>query len=274
MTHSHAASSLAAFCFSICAVVTACGGGGGNDAPAAGTGVAVDTSPAGSTTYAHSVALGASAALSIDYTPGTVGVSPFVTSASAASLLAAGRTTLVAEHVEAALPGLRVACVSGNGESTNVIAPINLGVVAESAAVLLDTGWQAASDNAAAWAAIDAAGGTWAGWENCGVKPEGLPSPSSRLTFDAGGGYREDVYDGNPSTTFNTITQTVSAAQVAAMLSPDGYASTVDPSRPLRLYWRVYGDGAGHDALLQIGLPAAGAPAGTRGFIAPYFAVP
>ena len=92
-------------------------------------------------------------------------------------------------------------CVSGRGDSTNVVEGVNLGVIAESAAVLPDDTWNAI-DAADAWASVVAQRtGLW-GWENCGVKPEGLPSPSSRRVPTAEGGFDEDVYDGNRATTF------------------------------------------------------------------------
>ncbi|MDE1927153.1 MAG: hypothetical protein KGI36_08210, partial [Burkholderiales bacterium] len=229
---------------------------------------------AGPLAYDHSVALGGWQAQPIGYSAGSATTPATVSTASASALLAAGSNALVAIHQEPALAGLIEVCVSGDGQSTNVVAPINLGVIAQSAAVLLDAGWSPLADPAAAWAALAARQAVLDGWENCGVKPEGAPSPSSRLTAQAGGGYAEDVYDGNPGTTYNVVSQTVTAAQMAAMLSATGYATSADPTRPLQLYWRFYADAAGHQLAIEMGLPQAGAPAALKGFIALYVPAP
>ena len=241
--------------------VAGCGGGGGGGS---GGGMATPTE------YAHSVPLGSWVGQSIDYIAGQSTTPAEVTSSTASALLPTGSTALVAEHVEASLPGVREVCVSGHGESTNVIAPINLGVIAQSAAVLLDAGWNPVGNRAGAWAAIAQRRAVLSGWENCGVKPEGAPSPSSLLTAQTDGGYAEDVYDGNPATTFNVISHAVPAAQMAAMLSDSGYPTSGDPARPMQLYWRIYGNGAGRQLLIEMGLPSAGAPPSLKGFIALY----
>ena len=249
----------------LASLLVACGGGGGD--------VAAPIPPSTSATvYAASVVLGGWATQSVSYQPAQTPDPASVTTTAASALLARGATPLTADHTDAALPGMREVCVSGRGESTNVIGPINLGVIAQSAAVLLDSGWSASPDRSGAWAALVAHGTELSGWENCGVKPEGAPSPSSRLAPQAGGGYVEDVYDGNHGTTFNTITQSISPAQMSAMLSDAGYASVDDPQRPLRLYWRAFVDGAGRQLWIQMGVPAAGAPASVMGFIALYSA--
>ena len=243
--------------------VAGCGGGGGG-------GGGADGGMGAPIAYAHSVALGSWIGESIDYIASQSTTPAGVTSSIASALLPTGATALVAEHVEASLPGVREVCVSGQGESTNVIAPINLGVIAQSAAVLLDAGWNPVGDRAGAWAAIAQRRAVLTGWENCGVKPEGAPSPSSLLTAQTDGGYAEDVYDGNPSTTFNVISQAVPAAQMAAMLSDSGLPTRGDPARPMRLYWRIYADGAGRQLLIEMGWPSAGAPRSLKGFIALY----
>jgi hypothetical protein len=248
----------------IVALLASCGGGG-SSGPVGG-----EATPA-TTVYANSVVVGAAVPQWLVYSAasGTGPSQATVTSTAASPLLPLGTTAVLAEHVEPALAGLRVACVSGRGDSTNVISNINLGVIAESAAVLLDTSWTPTDANIA-WGAAVASGGAWLGWENCGVKPEGLPSPSSRLVPTPAGGYAEDVYDGNPGTTFQTIRRDVSAADVAAMLSAAGLLDRSDPQRPLQLLLRAHDDAAGHRVFIETGMPAAGAAASARGFVALY----
>ena len=243
-------------------LVAGCGGGGGGAAGAPAT--------TSTTTYANSVALGSWTAQSIAYTAGVASAPAEVTTAIASALLPQGAATLVAQHEESSLPGVLEVCVSGNGESTNVVAPINLGVVAQSAAVLLDAGWSPVPDSAAAWAAIAQRQEVLIGWENCGVKPEGAPSASSRLTVRTDGSYSEDVYDGNPGTTYNVISQTVTATQMSAMLGVTGWATTADPTRPMQIYWRVFADGASRQLLIEMGVPRSTAPPSLKGFIALY----
>ena len=251
-----------------------CGGSGGSDAPGApvATTPPVTTPPPTATTvdYPASVVLGLSTVQDVVYTPasGTTPASVAVTSAS--TLLRVGANPVVAEHVEASLAGVRVVCASGNGQTTNVVTGINPGVLAKSAAVLFAANWSA-TDATAAYTAAIARGGAWVGWENCGVKPEGAPSPSSRLRPRADGGYGEDVYDGNPGTTYNVVSRSEATSVVAAMLSDAGYATVEDPTRPLRLRLRAYRDGSGNTVFVETGDPVASAPAGTQGFIAPYF---
>jgi hypothetical protein len=245
----------------IAAGLSGCGGGGGDgDVP-----IPVSNR----TEYRHSVVVGVAGEQTLVHTPGTGTTAATVTAASASALLAAGTTALVAEHAEPTLPGVIVACVSGTGESTNVITGINPGVIAESAAILFDDRWQPV-DASAAWAAAVASGRAWAGWENCGVKPEGLPSPSSTLTPLRGGGYSEDVYDGNPGTTFNVVRSNVSAAEVAARISAQGELTSEDPLRPLRLTLTAWRSDAGTVVFVETGVPTAQAPAAARGFIALY----
>lgn len=236
-----------------------CGGGDGTAPPPASI----------ATEYRHSVVAGLAGEQTLLYTPGSGTVAATVAASNGSALLPDGTTPLVAEHTESTLPGLRIVCVSGRGESTNVITGINPGVIAESAAVLFDDRWQAV-DTSAAWAAAVASGTALEGWENCGVKPEGLPSPSSRLTPTGNGGYTEDVYDGNPGTTFNVVRRNVGAADVAALLSAKGEATTEDPLRPLTLMLRAWRNDAGTVVLVETGVPTIQAPAGARGFIALY----
>ena len=259
--HHRAAGFAARFVFAVLVAALAACGSSGDSSPSTPTTPTID--------YPNSIALGAPVPQALVYTAGSATTPAMVIAPAASALLAAGTTPLVADHTDPALPGLRVACVSGTGDSTNVVTGINLGVISQSAAVLFDADWNPV-ESSSAWAAAVASGGAWLGWENCGVKPEGLPTPSSRLLPTSDGGYTEDVYDGNPSTTFNVVRRQVAPAEVAAMLSTDGDLTTEDPLRPLRLTWRAYADGAGHMVFVEVGVPAAGAPASTRGFVALY----
>lgn len=245
-------------------LLASCGGGGTSSPSPSQT----PATPA-TTTYPNSVVVGAPVAQSLVYTAATAGMQATVTTTVASPLLTIGATLVLAEHVDGSLPGLRVVCVSGHGETTNVVSGIDLGVIAESAAVLLDADWHAV-EATAAWTAAVAGGGAWLGWVNCGVKPEGAPSPSSRLVPTAGGGYVEDVYDGNPGTTFQAIRRNVAATDVAAMLAPGGLLALDDPLRPLQLFLRAYADAAGHVVFVESGTPAIGAPPSARGFVSFY----
>jgi len=266
---------------SVILLLGACGGGGSagtSDSalakiPAGGVG-GVGHAGITQTPYANSLGIGSWAGQSITYTAADMAMPATVTGAASSGLLPIGTTALVSEHAEASLPGLLEVCVSGKGESTNVISPINLGVIAESAAVLLDAAWSPVASQAVAWAAIAQRRAVLSGWENCGVKPEGSPSPSSLLTAHTDGSYSEDVYDGNPGTTFNVFSQVVPAAQMAAMLTDSGYATTADPARPMQLYWRIFADSLGRQALIEIGLPRSSAPQSLKGFIALYVPSP
>ena len=65
------------------------------------------------------------------------------------------------------------------------------------------------------WTTLGASGAVFDGWENCGAKAEGAPSPSSTLTVNADGSFSDNVFDGNPSTTVTTVNQSFTAAQAA-----------------------------------------------------------
>jgi hypothetical protein len=258
----------AGWAVAMAALLASCGGGG-STSPAD----SAPTTPS-TTTYENSIVVGATSPQTLVYTAAaTAAAQATVTSTVGSPLLPLGTTPVLAEHVDASLPGLRVVCVSGRGESTGVVTRIDLGVIAESAAVLFDARWHGV-DSTAAWAAAVASGNAWSGWENCGVKPEGAPSPSSRLVPTAAGGYAEDVYDGNPGTTFQAIRRNVAPADVTAMLSPAGLLAVDDPLRPLQLRLRAYADAAGHVVFVETGAPASGAPASALGFVALYVTGP
>lgn len=247
------------------AVLGGCGGGGASSAPPP----APAPPPPPATDYPDSVVLGVGTPQDLQFVAGAGATQAQVVAPSASTLLAAGANPLTAAYDDARLAGWRVACVSAPGDTTNVVTGINLGVVGKSAAILFASGWVSV-DATAAWAALVAGRTPLLGWENCGLKPEGPPSPSSRLQPGSDGGYTEDVYDGNPGTTFNAISQAVAAGQVAAMLSDAGFLATADPARPLRLTLRALRDGDGHVVMVERGEPAPGASPGTLGFIALY----
>jgi hypothetical protein len=247
---------------------TGCGGGGSAPPPAPPPPAPAPPPPAAEDDPG-SVVLGVAGAQDLQFIPGMGAVQAQVIAPTASTLLAAGINPLTAEHDDPTSPGVRVACVSAPGDTTNVVTGINLGVIGKSAAVLFSSAWRVVDANAA-WSGAVAGAGAWSGWENCGLKPEGLPSPSSLLRPASDGGYGEDVYDGNPGTTFETITQQVPAAQVTAMLSDAGFPTTADPTRPLVLTLRAWADGAGHQVFVERGEPATGARTGTLGFVALY----
>ena len=103
----------------MCAVVfalAACGGGG-SDSSAATPARAVPVS----TAYPNSIVLGATGFQHLEYTPAAGALAATVTAAASSTVLPLGRTALVAEHRDARYPGLILACVSGKGDSTNVM---------------------------------------------------------------------------------------------------------------------------------------------------------
>jgi hypothetical protein len=246
------------------ALLVACGGGGSDTSTTASAPV-----PPATTAYPNSVVLGATGVQSLEYTVAAGAVAATITAAASSPYLPAARASLIAEHRDARYPGLILACVSGRGDSTNVITGINLGVITQSVAALLDGSWRAVNTEVA-WASAASSGGTWVGWENCGAKPEGPPSPSSRLFPAADKGYAEDIYDGNPSTSFNSVRRPVTPQEVDKLISNEGLLTTEDPLRPLRLTLRAYANDKGDVVFIEVGEPIAIAPPSARGFIALY----
>jgi hypothetical protein len=238
-----------------------CGGGGGSNPSAAPEG-----SSAGTVVYAHSLVLGVPQPQSVTYVPAVPPLQPVIQTANGGSLLGGGPAALTAEYIPPSAAGVRVSCVSGNGTSIGVLDSINPGVVSVSAAVLFDAGWNE-SDADSAWAMAAAASERWDGWENCGVKPEGMPFKSSTVTPAANGGYSEDVVVGNPASNFTTLRLDISSL-FAADMRRTGALTSEDPLRPLRLTWRAFKDASGNTVWVERGEPAASAPVGTRGFIA------
>lgn len=250
------------------AVISGCGGGNGGAAVSASDPGAVSASQMA---YSQSLVLKnfePRPIVLID-AQGTTAVQLVVSAAS--TFLPVGKTSVVAVHRSANGAGALLACVSAPTSSTGNVDGINLGVNVKSVAALMDATWFMARDQNVAWAQLVAARKIFEGWENCGAKPEGLPSPSSRRAINADGGFSEDVYDGNPSTNLNIITLHFSPAQVAQMLSPQGYLDTTQSAVAKRIRLRVYQNNSGQTVLIEQGTPDAGLVAPTAGYLAEYF---
>jgi hypothetical protein len=216
--------------------------------------------------YRRSVVLGSLAAQPLDLREAAPPAATVLVAPAASALLVAGSNPLSSLYRNAAMPGALIACVSAPTSSTGLVSGINLGVNLKSAAVLLDDSWSEAG--ADALHALAAAGAVFNGWENCGEKPEGRPSPASTRTLLADGGMRDDIYDGNPSTNLNIITINTGPAQLAAMLSAQGHAATATSGTTYTIWLRVYRNGSGGILLIEQGLPVS-APA-TQGFLSMY----
>lgn len=262
------------------AMLAGCGGGGDGNGTGAGVAVAVPVVQAGTqVTYPQTVVLGNLAPYSVGLIDAQGTRSALIVTASSSTLLASGQTPIVAVHRSSNAAGVLAACVSAPTSSTGTIDGINLGVNIKSVATLMDATWTQAADQAAAWASIAAGGAAgvgpgqavFEGWENCGAKPEGLPSPGSLRTVNADGSFSEDVYDGNPSTNLNIITLHGSATQAAQMLSSEGYLNTTQRNAAKRVWLRVYRNNANQTILVEQGLLEAGSSTASPGYMAAYF---
>jgi hypothetical protein len=247
-----------------------CGGGGSGGSNAGPAQVPPATTPVQTGTmsaaYPGSVVLGSLAAQPLELREAAPPAATVLVAGVQSALLLAGSNPLASLYRNPAAPGALIACVSAPTSSTGLVGGINLGVNIKSAAVLLDNGWSDAG--ADALTAMAAAGVQFDGWENCGEKPEGRPSPASTRTLLPGGGMRDDIYDGNPSTHLNIITINTSAAQLAAMLSTQGYVATASSGVAYTVWLRVYRSGSGGILLIEQGLPLSG-PA-SQGFLSMY----
>lgn len=254
--------------------LASCGGGGGGSATVStSTGAATLTTPAttsgalDSTYYPHSLVVGVNGFQELVLT--NMASAPAVlTAPSASQLLKAGANLVLTQYSNVNLPGLSLVCISGVGSTTNINSDINLGDYSQSAALMMNSNWNTI-DPAAAWLKASQSGRSWQGWEDCGIKPEGLPSPSSTMVPNEQGGYSEAIYDGNPGTTFNVLANNFSVSQVASMLSPAGLVSTINPKRSLLLTLRAYTDNAGHQIWVEMGYPLTPTDS-TLGFVALY----
>jgi hypothetical protein len=254
----------ATLCVSLAA---GCGGGGGdNNAPPAQAAPAPVQTSAASVNYPKSVVLGSLSAQSLDLRETAPPAATVLVAAAASALLTAGSNPLSSLYRGATTAGALIACVSAPTSSTGLLNGINLGVNIKSAAILLDNSWSDAGANALP--ALAAAGAVFDGWENCGEKPEGRPSPASTRMLLANGGLRDDVYDGNPSTNLNIITVGTSAAGLMAMLSAQGYAAAASSGAAYTVWLRIYRNGSGGVLLVEQGLPVSGP--GTQGYLSLY----
>lgn len=253
----------AALCIS---TVAGCGGGGGGDSNVVPAAAAPVQAGAASLVYPRSVVLGSLAAQPLDLREAAPPAATVLVAPAASALLVAGSNPLSALYRNASAPGALVACVSAPAGSTGLVGGINLGVNIKSAAVLLDDSWRDAG--AGALPALAARGAIFDGWENCGEKPEGRPSPASTRTLLSDGSLRDDIYDGNPSTNLNIITITTSAAGLAAMLSAQGYATSASSGAAYTVWLRAYRNDGGSIVLIEQGLPVSGAA--SQGYLAMY----
>ena len=262
MNKLHLAASLC-LCLTI-TMIAGCGGGGdsGNVAPVQTTptpGQAVSAAVG----YPESVVLGSLVKQPLDLREAAPPTATVVVAPAASALLSAGSNPLSSLYRNAMTPGALIACVSAPTSSTGLVGGINLGVNIKSAAVLLDNSWTDAGA-----AALPANGAVFEGWENCGEKPEGKPSPASFRTVLAGGGLRDDIYDGNPSTNLNIITVDTSAAALAAMLSAQGHVTNAMSGAVYTIWLRVYRNASGRMLLVEQGLPRSGPAA--QGYLSMY----
>jgi len=253
--------------------LVSCGGGGGSTSVSTSISTETLTTPAttsvalGSTYYPNSLVVGVNGFQELVLTP-MVSAPAVLKAPSASQLLKAGANLVLTQYSNVNLPGLSMVCISGVGSTTNIISDINLGDYSQSAALMMSSNWNAI-DPVAAWLQASQSGKSWQGWEDCGIKPEGPPSPSSTMVPNAQGGYSEAVYDGNPGTTFNVLANNFSVDQVASMLSPAGLVSTINPKRSLLLTLRAYADNAGHQIWVEMGYPLTPTDS-TLGFVALY----
>ena len=245
--------------------------GGTNNPNSTSTTTSSTNTPTATTAidYPHSLVVGVSGFQDLVLTP-MVSAPAVLTAPSASQLLKAGANLVLTQYTNANLPGLSVACISGVGSTTNINSDINLGDYSQSAALMMSANWNAI-DPVLAWSKASASGASWQGWEDCGIKPEGPPTPASTLVPNAQGGYSEAIFDGNPGTTFNVLANNYTAAQVASMLSPSGLVSTVNPKRSLLLTLRAYADNAGHQIWVEMGYPLTPTDP-TQGFVSLYVA--
>jgi hypothetical protein len=254
-------------------VIGGCGGGGGDGGSAASTPTAGTPPPASQNArvYQNSLTLGSTSAVSLSVVAGTSTTNAMLVSPVAAPLLSAGSNPLLSTHFAANVPGAGIACVSAVSNSIGTVRGVNAGVDVKSVAALLDSGWNVSAAPSTDWAAFGASGAVFDGWENCGAKAEGAPSPSSTLTVNADGSFTDNVYDGNPSTTVTTINQSFTATQAASLLSDAGYLDSSQPAVPQTIRLKLYHNAARETVLVEEGIPVSGATDQNPGFIAIYF---
>ncbi|VXB36925.1 conserved exported hypothetical protein [Burkholderia sp. 8Y] len=247
--------------------LAACGGGGGSDNANSNPPPAPN-----SLAYQKSVMLGSTAPVALSVIPATTTTSALLVSPVAAPLVAAGNNALDGLYQPATLPGAGVACVSAPTNSIGTVTNVNAGVNVKSVAALLDSTWTVSANATADWSAFGANAKSFDGWENCGAKAEGSPSPSSTLTINGDGSFSDNVFDGNPSTTVSIVNQSFSAAQATSMLSDAGLLDTSQAGNPQVIRLRVYRNTASQTVLIEQAIPVAGATNEKPGYVAIYFA--
>ncbi|SDR35136.1 hypothetical protein SAMN05443245_4955 [Paraburkholderia fungorum] len=249
-------------------LLAACGGGGGGDSSGA-----ADTPPATPpmSVYQNSVTLGSTSTVSLSIIPATTTANAILVSPVVAPLLMAGNNSLVSMHLSTTTSGSGIACVSAATNSIGTVTGVNAGVNIRSVAALLDNTWSVSASPSADWAMLGASAAIFDGWENCGAKAEGAPSPSSTLIVNADGSFSDNVFDGNPSTTVTIVGQSFNATQAASLLSNDGYLDMSQPATPQIIRLRLYHNAARQTVLVEQGIPVSGATNQTPGFIAIYF---
>ncbi|SAL30248.1 hypothetical protein AWB64_02658 [Caballeronia sordidicola] len=245
-----------------------CGGGGDSNNAASTTPAPTSSDVA---VYGNSLTLGSVAPLSLSYIAAKSTTNAMIVSPVAAPLLAAGSTPLVSSHFQSGLAGAGIACVSAPANSIGTVAGVNVGVNIKSVAVLLDGSWTVSTTPSATWISLGANAATFDGWENCGAKAEGSPSPSSTLVVAADGSFTDNVFNGNPSTTVNIVNQDFTASQAASMLSDAGYLDTSQAGNPQDIRLKIYQNTAKQTLLVEQGIPSSGATNGNPGYVAIYY---
>jgi len=246
-----------------------CGGGGSDDA-ASSTPAPAPVLPA-ATAYQNSLTLGSVAPQSLSFVPATSTANAMLTSPVAAPLLAAGNTPLVSSHFQSGVAGAGIACVSAPTDRIGTVTGVNAGVNIKSIAILLDQTWTASPTPAATWTALGSAAATFDGWENCGAKAEGSPSPSSTLIVHTDGSFTDNVFNGNPSTTVSIVDQGFTAPQATSMLSDAGYTDFSQASNPQLIRLKIYQNAARQTILVEQSIPSSGATNKNPGFVAIYY---
>jgi hypothetical protein len=255
------------------ALLAACGGGGGgggDNGSVGATAPASSTSPS-ATVYQNSLTLGSVNAVSLSVIPATTTTNAMLVSPVVAPLLMTGNNALVSIYQPTTTSGSGIACVSAPTNSIGTVVGVNAGVNIKSVAALLNSTWSVSATPSADWATLGASAAGFDGWENCGAKAEGAPSPSSTLIVKADGSFSDNVFDGNPSTTVTTVSQSFNATQAASLLSSDGYLDTSQPASPQIIRLTLYHNAARQTVLIEQGIPVSGATNQTPGFVAIYF---
>jgi hypothetical protein len=261
-------------CFTIGCVICVAGcGGGGSGGGGGGRDAASPPPPvSNATAYQSSVVLGSTSTVALSVVPATTTANAILDSPVAAPLIVAGSNALVSLHQQSGYAGAGIACVSANADSVGTVTSVNVGVNVKSAAALLDTTWTVVANPASTWSTFGAGAKTFDGWENCGAKAEGSPSPSSTLIVKADGSLTDNVFDGNPATTVRIVDQGFDAAQASAMLSNAGLLDTSQAASPRIIRLKIYQNASGQTVLVEQAIPTAGASNATPGYVAIYFA--